>query len=229
MSNIGNTLFTAASNQIASNMLRKAALTPHGKGNEDADRDFVLNNPSAKFSGTTVAVIGTGFQIGAPAKSVAKNAPLAEWIVEFILPRMSDSTKRELVNNLLTRHSQALTSEAAGVPVVTGGSEQIKKVYAAATKEIDGSSTVLDPIGSTPKAPNSSVIGDAATVFIAEGEAHMGGEMTDAAFAALEAAYKAAAAARGVPVAEPKATKSRKPKVKSATTVVAGSGVSTVG
>jgi len=213
-------LFTTVSNQIASNMLRKAALTPHGKDNEDSDRAFVMNNPSAKFDGTTVAIIGGGFQIGAPAKSVAKNAPLAEWIVEFILPRLSDNTKRELVNNLMSRHSQSVASESVGVPVVTGGSEQIKKVYAAATKEIDGASAVLDPIGSTPKAPNSSVMGDVATVFVADGSANIAGAMDDAAFAALEAAYIAAAESRGSkPV---KVAKPRTPKVKSAITKVKG-------
>lgn len=215
-----NNLFTTASNQIASNMLRKAALSPYAKENEDADRAFVTSNPSAKWSGTTVAVIGTGFQIGAPAKSVAKNAPLAEWIVEYIVPRMSDATKREMVNNLLSRHAQAVDSESAGVPVVTGGSEQIKKVYAAAMKGIDGASTVFDPIGSTPKAPNSSVTGDVATIFVADGSANIAGAMNDEAFAALEAAYIAAAESRGskpVKVAKPRA-----PKVKSAITRVKG-------
>jgi len=213
-------LFITASNQIASNMLRKAALSPYAKENEDADRAFVTSNPSAKWSGTTVAVIGTGFQIGAPAKSVAKNAPLAEWIVEFALPRMSDAHKRELVNNLLSRHAQSVASESAGVPVVTGGSEQIKKVYAAATKSIDGASAVLDPIGSTPKAPNSSVTGDVATIFVADGSANIAGAMNDEAFAALEAAYLAAAESRGSkPV---KVAKKRVPKVKSAITTITG-------
>jgi hypothetical protein len=107
-----------------------------------------------------------------------------------------------------------------GVPFATGGSEHIKKVYANAMSGISGSSTVLEPIGSTPKAPNSSVIGDAATVFVTEGEAHMSGEMSDSAFAALEAAYIAAAESRGSKTV--KASKPRKPKVKSANTVVAG-------
>jgi hypothetical protein len=213
-------LFTANANQIASNMLRKAALSPYGKDNEDADRTFVMSNPSANWDGTTVAVIGTGFQIGAPAKSVAKNAPLAEWIVEYIVPRMSDATKREMVNSLLSRHSQAVASESAGVPVVTGGSEQIKKVYAAATKDISGASTVLDPIGSTPKVPNSAVRGDVATIFVADGSANIAGAMNDDAFAALEAAYIAAAESRGSkPV---KVAKPRVPKVKSSTTKVKG-------
>jgi hypothetical protein len=87
-------------------------------------------------------------------------------------------------------------------------------------KGIDGASTVFDPIGSTPKAPNSSVTGDVATIFVAAGSANIAGAMNDEAFAALEAAYIAAAESRGskpVKVAKPRA-----PKVKSAITRVKG-------
>jgi hypothetical protein len=110
-----------------------------------------------------------------------------------------------------------------GVPCVTGGSEQIKRLWSNRTSGIAGAETVLDPIGSTPKAPNSSVVGDAATVLVADGATHMGGNMTDEMFAALETAYKAAAAARGAKAV--KVAKPRTPKVKSSTTVVKGSGV----
>jgi hypothetical protein len=212
-------LFTMNAIQIASNMVRKAVLTPFAKENEDADRAFVMGNANGKWEGTAVAVIGKGFQVGAPAKSVAKNAPLAEWIVEYLMPRIDPALKTNLVNDLIDRHAKAVALEANGVPITTGGSEQIKKVYANATNGIAGAESVLTPIGSTPKAPNSAVIGDVSLIFVEGGSTATAGVMDDESFAALERAYLAAAESREA-AAPKKVAKRRIPKVKSATTKV---------
>jgi hypothetical protein len=209
-----NSLFNSVASAVASNMVRKASLTSTLKESESSDREFVIGNAKQTFSGTTVAVIGTGFQIGAPVKESMKSAPLAEWIIEWTFPRLTADQAAALSAELAIRHSRAVESEAAGVPVIAGGAEHIRKMW----EKRFGAGSVLEPIGSTPKSPNSSIMGEVATVFVADGSAEITGEMNDDQFAALEAAYNAALQSRGCkPV---KAAKPRKPKVKSSVTVV---------
>lgn len=206
-------LFTSVSNPIASNMVRKAALTATLKDAEAADRAFVMANPKGSFPGTTVAVIGTGFQIGALPKDAAKNAPIAEWIVEWALTHGS-TDKAALEAEIVLKHSQAVKSESKGVPVIAGGADHIRKMW---EHHMPNALGVLDPIGYTPKAPNSSIEGDTAAMFVVGGIAEAVTPMSDDQFAALEAAYKSAKAARS-------GSRKRTPKVVgSATTVVAGS------
>lgn len=205
-------LFTSVSNPIASNMVRKAALTATLKDAEAADRAFVMANPKSVFNGTTVAVIGTGFQIGALPKDSVKNGALAEWIVEWTLTHGS-TDKAALEAAILKKHAEAVKSEQNGVPALAGGADHIRKMW---EHHMPNAGAALDPIGYTPKAPNSSIEGDIAAMFVVGGIAEAVTPMSDDQFAALEAAYKNAKAARS-------GSRKRTPKVVgSATTVVAG-------
>ena len=202
-------LFTSVSNPIASNMVRKAALTATLKDAEAADRAFVMANPKGNFPGTAVAVIGTGFQIGALPKDAAKNAPIAEWIVEWALTHGS-TDKAALEAAILKKHAEAVKSEKNGVPALTGGADHIRKMW---EHHMPNAGAALDPIGYTPKAPNSSIEGDTAAMFVGGGSAEAVTPMNDDQFAALEAAYKSAKAARS-------GSRKRTPKVVGAATTV---------